>query len=112
MHVIVVIGTNLILLVFLNKSSQNDRDGLWPTPAYKALFVLNFIKKKAEIGQSIAANKQNKRQFFCQNKSSISEPNFTKSERKVRFGQFVSWSPSEVSSTSVVLVAESGTKRV
>ena len=52
----------------------------------------NFKKSKPK-SDNVATNKTNKinkktnDHFFCQKKS-ISEPNFTKSEGKIRFGQF------------------------
>ena len=46
-------------------------------------------KNKAKIGQTFKTNKQQTTNFSAKNKKSISEPNFTNSEGKIRFGHFL-----------------------
>ena len=48
------------------------------------------LKKVSQNSNSYKVLQQTKQQtFFCQKKEGILEPNFTKSERKVRFRQYI-----------------------
>ena len=47
------------------------------------------LKKESQIGQSIATNKTTNDHFLAKNKLTVSEPNFTKSEGKIRFRQTI-----------------------
>ena len=79
----VIFRTNLHFWIFIFakfkgcKSVQCAfKEHLKPKPSYKAFLKIHFELK------------QTYNNFSAKNKECVSEPSFTKSERKVRFGQF------------------------
>ena len=72
------------------------------------------VKKNKPKSDKVATTNDH---FFCQKKKSISEPNFTKSEGKIRFGQILfwkwssRWAEKDATKQKVIYFQEIGQKR-